>query len=69
MAKPSTLVWPDFQKMAAIEKRPTRAISESGMRENRPMRPPIRRAMGEDGAGHALVTEVFMLGSLLDSVP
>ena len=32
ITKPSTLVCPDFQNTAAIEKRPTKAIKESGMR-------------------------------------
>lgn len=69
MAKPSIFVCPDFQKMAAIEKRPIRAISESGIRENKAISPSIRRETGDGEAGYALVTEVFMLDSLLDSVP
>src|SRR3990172_12162384 len=34
MAKPSILVWPDFQNTAEMEKRPSSAIRLAGMRSN-----------------------------------
>ena len=65
IAKPWTLVCPEFQNTAAIEKRATTAIRLCGMRSNRAMAAASHRTGAErlaGVAGSACRVGVFMMG-------